>query len=36
MSYHEAGEGVKLEQCLLVTDGGTELLSHYPFEEELL
>lgn len=29
-------EGVKLEEQLLVTDTGTRLLSHYPFEEELL
>jgi Xaa-Pro aminopeptidase len=30
------GEGVKLEQQLLVTERGTELLSTFPFEEELL
>ena len=29
-------EGVKLEQQLLVTERGTELLSTFPFEEELL
>jgi Xaa-Pro aminopeptidase len=29
-------EGVKLEQQLLVTDTGTELLSLFPFEDELL
>ncbi|MEO0493838.1 MAG: Xaa-Pro peptidase family protein [Actinomycetota bacterium] len=29
-------EGVKLEQQVLVTDTGTELLSHYPFDERLL
>ena len=29
-------EGVKLEQQILVTDTGTELLSHYPFEDSLL
>jgi len=29
-------EGVKLEQQILVTDTGTELLSRFPFEEELL
>lgn len=29
-------EGVKLEQQLLVTDTGTELLSRFPFEDELL
>jgi Xaa-Pro aminopeptidase len=29
-------EGVKLEQQILVTEGGYELLSHFPFEEELL
>lgn len=34
----EAGgkEGVKLEQQLLITETGTELLSHFPFEEDLL
>jgi len=30
------GEGVKLEQQLLVTEAGTELLSRYPFDERLL
>ncbi len=30
------GEGVKLEQCVLVTDTGTQLLSRYPFESVLL
>jgi Xaa-Pro aminopeptidase len=30
------GEGVKLEQQVLVTDAGIELLSRFPFEEELL
>jgi Xaa-Pro aminopeptidase len=29
-------EGVKLEEQLLVTETGTELLSRYPFEEKLL
>ena len=29
-------EGVKLEQQLLVTETGTELLSRFPFEDELL
>jgi len=29
-------EGVKLEQQILVTENGVELLSDYPFEEELL
>jgi len=29
-------EGVKLEQQILVTDSGIELLSHFPFEEALL
>lgn len=32
----DGGEGVKLEQQILVTETGTELLSHFPFEEELL
>lgn len=30
------GEGVKLEQQVLVTETGTELLSRFPFEEGLL
>ena len=29
-------EGVKLEQQVLITESGTELLSDYPFEDELL
>ncbi len=29
-------EGVKLEQQVLITDTGVELLSTFPFEEELL
>ncbi|MGM0432649.1 MAG: M24 family metallopeptidase [Spirochaetota bacterium] len=29
-------EGVKLEEQLLITENGTELLSNYPFEEDLL
>lgn len=29
-------EGVKLEQQVLITDSGTELLSQFPFEENLL
>jgi len=29
-------EGVKLEQQVLVTENGTELLSHFPFEDALL
>ena len=32
----EQGEGVKLEQQILVTDSGTELLSEFPFEDSLL
>jgi Xaa-Pro dipeptidase len=30
------GEGVKLEQQLLLTDTGTELLTSFPFEDDLL
>ncbi|UUX49686.1 Xaa-Pro peptidase family protein [Nisaea acidiphila] len=30
------GEGVKLEQQILVTESGIELLSHFPFEDALL
>ena len=29
-------EGVKLEQQVLITETGTELLSHFPFEDSLL
>ena len=29
-------EGVKLEQQVLITDSGAKLLSHYPFEDEVL
>ena len=32
----QGGEGVKLEQMVLVTDSGTEPLSNYPFEDNLL
>ena len=33
----EGGEvGVKLEQMVLVTDTGIEILSHYPFEDNLI
>jgi len=28
--------GVKLEQMVLVTDTGVEILSHYPFEDKLI
>lgn len=30
------GEGVKLEQQVLITETGVELLSRFPFEEALL
>lgn len=32
----DGGEGVKLEQQILVTETGTELLSDFPFEDALL
>ncbi|WP_424929922.1 M24 family metallopeptidase [Amaricoccus tamworthensis] len=32
----DGGEGVKLEQQVLMTDTGMEVLSRFPFEEELL
>ena len=32
----DGGEGVKLEEQILVTEDGTELLSAFPFEEALL
>ena len=30
------GEGVKLEQQVLVSETGSEVLSRFPFEEDLL
>ena len=32
----DTAEGVKLEQQILVTETGTELMSDYPFDEALL
>ncbi len=29
-------EGVKLEQQILITDGGCKLLNRFPFEDDLL
>lgn len=36
IGHNAGGEGVKLEQQILVTDTGIELLSDFPFEEALL
>ena len=36
MGAANGSEGVKLEQQILVTETGTELLSKFPFEEDLL
>jgi Xaa-Pro dipeptidase len=36
LGAEDGGEGVKLEQQLLVTESGTELLSLFPFEDSLL
>ena len=36
LGAQDGGEGVKLEEQILVTETGTELLSHFPFEEALL
>jgi Xaa-Pro aminopeptidase len=33
---YDGGEGVKLEQQVLITEHGTELLSEFPFEDSLL
>ena len=33
---YDGGPGVKLEEQVLVTDNGFELLTNYPFESELL
>ncbi|MCX6519290.1 MAG: Xaa-Pro peptidase family protein [Actinobacteria bacterium] len=32
----ESGQGVKLEDQLLITETGVEVMNHYPFEERLL
>ncbi len=32
----EGGEGVKLEEQMLITEDGAEPLSHYPYEENLI
>lgn len=36
IGHNDGGEGVKLEQQILVTETGIELLSEFPFEEALL
>lgn len=36
IGHEDGGEGVKLEQQVVVTDTGYELMSTFPFEEELL
>ena len=36
IGHNDGGEGVKLEQQILVTETGIELLSAFPFEEMLL
>ena len=36
LGAQDGGEGVKLEEQILVTETGTELLSHFPFEDALL
>ncbi|MDF1793351.1 MAG: Xaa-Pro peptidase family protein [Thalassobaculaceae bacterium] len=36
IGHNDGGEGVKLEQQVLVTETGIELLSEFPFEEALL
>ena len=36
VARYEGGPGVKLEDQVLITKDGYEVLSHYPFEEELL
>ena len=33
---HEGGPGVKLEEQVLITEKGHEVLSNYPFESDLL
>ena len=36
LGAQDGGEGVKLEEQILVTETGTELLSQFPFEAALL
>jgi Xaa-Pro aminopeptidase len=36
IGHNDGGEGVKLEQQVLVTETGIDLLSRFPFEESLL
>ena len=36
IGHNDGGEGVKLEQQILVTETGIELLSDFPFEDALL
>ena len=36
IGHEEGGEGVKLEQQVLVTETGFELMSTFPFDERLL
>ena len=36
MGEEDGSEGVKLEQQVLITEQGVELLSHFPFDEDLL
>lgn len=36
IGHNDGGEGVKLEQQILVTETGIELLSEFPFEDALL
>ncbi len=36
IGHEEGGEGVKLEQQVLVTETGVEVLSNYPFDDRLL
>ena len=36
MGSENGGEGVKLEDQVLITDDGVENLTHFPFESDLL
>lgn len=36
VGHEDGGEGVKLEDMVLVTETGTEILSTYPYEQDLL
>ena len=36
IGHEDGGEGVKLEEQVLITESGVERLSRFPYEERLL